>query len=204
MILYGASGHAKVLIDTLKNMDINISCLFDDDSSIKILLDNDVVTGYCSDLFSDEEIIISVGDNKVRKVLVSKVKHNFGKAVSNKAVVSKYSKIGIGSVIFSGVIVQADTKIGEHCIINTRASVDHDCLISDFVHIAPGSTICGGVKIGEGAFIGAGAIILPNLTVGNWVTVGAGAVVTKNIPANEKWVGNPAKSFRKNKIEKNT
>ena len=204
MILYGASGHAKVIIDTLEKNNEIVSLLIDDNKQITELLGYRVSCDYNATFlnYSNEKFIVSIGNNKIRKKIVSLIKHDFGQVISRDTVVSKHSKVGVGSVIFSGAIIQAGTKIGEHCIVNTKASVDHDCLIADFVHIAPGSTICGGVSIGEGSFIGAGAIILPNIKIGNRVTVGAGAVVVSNIPDNEVWVGNPAKFLRINKIEK--
>ena len=38
MYLYGASGHAKVIIDILKALNIKIDALFDDDTAIEELL----------------------------------------------------------------------------------------------------------------------------------------------------------------------
>ena len=199
MILYGASGHAKVIIDALKGSNEIITLLIDDNKQITELLGYRVSCDYNATYFkyNNEKFIVSIGDNKIRKKIVNRIKHNFGKVISQNAIVSKFSDVGKGSVVFSGVIIQAGTQIGEHCIINTKSSVDHDCLISDFVHIAPGSTICGGVSIGEGSFIGAGATVIPNIKIGKWVTIGAGAVVINDVHDNEVWVGNPAKFLKK-------
>lgn len=38
MYLYGASGHAKVIIDILESMNIDVSGLFDDNIEVKDLL----------------------------------------------------------------------------------------------------------------------------------------------------------------------
>ena len=51
--------------------------------------------------------------------------------------------------------------------------------------------------IRRGVSIGAGAVILGGVTIGENALIGAGSVVTKNIPANELWLGNPAKFIRK-------
>ena len=48
-------------------------------------------------------------------------------------------------------------------------------------------------KVCKGASIGAGATILPGIIIGENALIGAGSVVTKDVPANEIWVGNPAK-----------
>ena len=41
-------------------------------------------------------------------------------------------------------------SVGGNVIINTGATVDHDCRIEDAVHIAPGCHLCGGVSVGAG------------------------------------------------------
>ena len=50
--------------------------------------------------------------------------------------------------------------------------------------------------IKKGASIGANATILGGITIGENSLIGAGSVVTKDIPANEIWIGNPAKFFK--------
>ena len=52
-------------------------------------------------------------------------------------------------------------------------------------------------KVCKGATVGAGATLLPGITIGENSMIGAGSVVTKNVPANEVWVGNPAKCIKK-------
>jgi carbonic anhydrase/acetyltransferase-like protein (isoleucine patch superfamily) len=52
------------------------------------------------------------------------------------------------------------------------------------------------VEIGENVWLGAGVMVLPGCRIGANAVVGAGTVVTKNIPANEIWVGNPARKLR--------
>ncbi len=44
MILYGASGHAKVIIDILSTIGIKIDFIIDDNPNIKQLFDVKVVT----------------------------------------------------------------------------------------------------------------------------------------------------------------
>lgn len=48
MYLYGASGHAKVIIDILKSRHIVIEGLYDDNPEIKSLLGiSGIGSGYC-------------------------------------------------------------------------------------------------------------------------------------------------------------
>ena len=187
MYLYGASGHAKVIIDILKSQNKELIGLIDDNEAIK------EIVGYpvSQSLPEGSSVIISIGDNKTRKKVVEKLSHNkFVTAVHSSAIVSEYSTIEKGTVVMQGAIIQSSCKIGKHCIINTGASVDHDCQIGDFVHISPQSILCGDVTIGEGTWIGAGSTIIEGVTIGKWCVIGAGSVVTKDIPDNRLAVGN--------------
>lgn len=197
MLLYGASGHAKVIIDCLREEGKEIEGIFDDNSDLVSLNGYDVINGYDKDYFTDQKLIVSVGDNLVRKKLVAQVEHDFGVAKHPSAIISCVSEVGKGSVVMHGAVLQSSTRIGKHCIINTRSSVDHDCVIDDFCHVSPGVTLCGGVKVGEGTHIGAGSTVIPNITIGKWCVIGAGAVITDNLPDYSFVVGVPGKVIKK-------
>ncbi|MCD4794178.1 MAG: acetyltransferase [Bacteroidales bacterium] len=200
MFLYGASGHAKVIIDILLKNNVLIGGLFDDNPQIEVFGKFKCFGSYNKNILNNDELIISIGNNSIRKKIVSKLKEevSFGIAIDTSAIISSSVKIGKGTVIMPNVVINSDTFIGNHVIINTSASIDHECIISDYVHISPGSILCGNVSIGEASHIGAGATIIPNITIGNNVIIGAGSVVTKNIPDNYVAVGVPAKKIRQN------
>lgn len=200
MILYGASGHAKVIMDVLSSVNEPVEYLYDDDESIKQLEGIPVKGRYSSSFDLDKKIIISIGDNLIRKKLTDKIVHEFGTAIHRSALIARNSRINEGTVIFHGAIVQPGTHVGKHVIINTKASVDHDCNVGDYVHLAPGSTICGGVTIGTGSLIGAGAVVIPNISVGRWCTIGAGTVVIRDVPDFSVVVGIPGRIIRKSKL----
>lgn len=197
MLLYGAGGHAKVVIDCLDSQDIEIEAIFDDSTELVSLNGFDVIGDYDTSFHPDEQIIISIGDNTHREKIVNNVKHRFGKVIHSSCVISPYARIGDGSVIIHGAVIQTGAKIGKHVIINTMSSVDHDATIGNFVHISPKVTLCESVHIGEGVHIGAGATVLPNIKVGKWCVIGAGAVITQNLPDYSLVVGIPGKVIRK-------
>ena len=196
MLLYGASGHAKVIISCLRANGQTISAIFDDDLTKKELWQIPVVGSYRPDFEANEDLIISIGYNHIRKRVSELIKHPFGKVVHPSAIIDSSVQLGEGTVVFHHAVLQADAQIGKHVIINTSASIDHDCVISDFVHIAPNSTLCGNVRIGEGTLIGAGTIITPNLKIGKNCLIAAGSVITKNIPDNAIVRGNPARIIK--------
>ena len=193
MYLYGASGHAKVIIDILRANNEKLEALFDDNEAIDSLLDYPVLRSseVCGPL------IISIGSNGIRRKIAESLNVTFGSAFHPSALISEEAEIKEGTVVMQGAIIQSGTHIGKHCIINTGASVDHECLIGDYVHISPHCTLCGNVQVGEGTWIGAGTTITPGVKIGNWSVVGAGSVVTKNIPDNVLAVGNRCKVIKK-------
>lgn len=191
MYLYGASGHAKVILDILKNQNISIHGLFDDDFSVHELCGIRVVNKIEGAL--DAPLIISIGENAHRARLANTLNVVFGTVTHSTAIISPTAIIGNGSVIIQGSIIQADAVIGNHVIVNTGASVGHECIVDDFVHVSPHATLCGNVKVGEGTHIGAGAVVIPNIIIGKWCKIGAGAVVIRDVPDNSMLVGNPGR-----------
>lgn len=192
MNLYGASGHAKVIIDICNLNKEVISNIFDDDDKITSLLNNPV-RPFEEKLTIQDKIIISVGNNLTRKKIANKIQSDFGRAIHPETIIDTTVTIGIGTVVMAGTVINSSARIGKHCIINTSSTIDHDCVLEDFVHISPNATVCGGIQIGEGTHIGAGATIIPNLKIGKWCTIGAGAVIIEDIPDNSTVVGNPGR-----------
>ncbi len=197
MLLYGASGHGKVISSVFEQLNEPIAGIFDDNPMNSVLNKYSVIGSYSTQLFVNEKIIISIGDNKIRKSLSNKVQHSFGICVSPSSICDNSIKFGDGSVVLHGSIIQRDTLIGNHVIVNTSASIDHDCIISDYVHISPGATLCGAVQVDEGTHIGAGAIVIPNVRIGKWCIIGAGTVVVKDIPDFSLVTGVPGREIKK-------
>jgi sugar O-acyltransferase (sialic acid O-acetyltransferase NeuD family) len=196
MVLYGASGHAKVICSVLESNIIPIKGIFEDNLTVTMLDEYLSLGKYDSSILSQEKLIISIGDNRIRMNIAHMIKHEFGLAIYKTALIDRLTEIGKGTVVLHNAVIQRGTQIGAHVIINTHASIDHDCKIEDFVHISPNSTLCGNIKIGIGTQIGAGATVVPNITIGKWCKIGAGAVVTKNIPDYSVVVGVPGKLIK--------
>jgi sugar O-acyltransferase (sialic acid O-acetyltransferase NeuD family) len=198
MIFYGASGHAKVIIEAWVASGGTVTGIMDDNPAIQTLWQFKISGPYATDKFVGHPIILAVGSNQARKVLNNKVQHQYGKVAHPQSVVSASAGIQEGTVLMAGAIINADSSIGRHVIINTAATVDHDCIVGDYAHLSPNATLCGGVRIGEGTHIGAGAVILPGIYVGKWATIGAGSVITKPVADYAVVTGAPGKLIRMN------
>ena len=202
IFVFGASGHAKVVIDIIEKQGrYKVVFLVDDDLSLKGAdFFGYPVIGDKIDLLampdSPRKFIVAIGNNAARcKVSAWLAENRFEKvsAVHPSAQLSRGALVGAGAVVMAGACINADTVVGEDVIINTRASVDHDCVIADGVHLAPGSTLCGTVRLGAQSIVCAGATIIPNLTIGKNVVIGAGATVINDLPDGVVVVGSPAK-----------
>jgi len=194
--LYGGSGHGKVIKDIAKNSNINVVAFVDDNPKSSTLLNVPILKTSELEDIAVKEFIISIGSNKIRKMISEKLTKIGDAIVDPSAQISDFVTIEKGTVVMPSVVINSDTNIGAHVILNTGAIIEHDCKIGDFAHISPNATITGGVSIGEGTHIGAGAIVIPGIKIGKWVTVGAGAVIINDIPDYTTVVGNPGKIIK--------
>lgn len=194
VLLLGAGGHARVIIDLLHQQQISIIGLvapkrvdapeFNDIE--QFLYDDDVFRFDAAEV----ELVNAIGsmpnDNSLRRRLYDRFKHAgyvFHQIQAPSAIVSQFATIHQGVQILPGCIVNA-CDILENTIINTGAIIEHDVKIGRHCHIAPGAVICGDVVIADGVHVGAGATIIQGVEVSKGAIIGAGSVVTKNVPAN--------------------
>lgn len=199
--LYGASGHAKVIIEILELETRNISGLVDTNLQLDELLGYPVYSPEHVIDLAHAQGIISIGDNAIRKKLAESLSVAFTTAFHPAANISKRAQVGPGTVVMAGVAINSSVIIGKHAIINTNASIDHDCSIGDYVHVSPGAALAGNITVGEGVHIGIGASVIQGVKIGKWATIGAGAVVINDVPDYAVVVGNPGKIIKYKSIK---
>jgi len=200
MYLYGASGHGKVIAEIAEENDILINSFIDSDVLKTSILNYSVIHKIPNDSI---EIIISIGNNLVRKKVVFANKNlRYCTLFHPKANISRRAKINVGTVVMAGSTINSEVEIGQHCIINTNASIDHDCILRDFVHISPNASLAGNITIGEGTHVGIGASVIQGVSIGKWCVIGAGAVIIKDVPDGAIVVGNPGRLIKKIIIDK--
>ena len=205
LIILGAGGHAKVLIDALRQQSIELLGITDADTDKKgqFLFDVTVIGG-------DEEVMKypietiklingmgSVRVNPRRRQLFEHFKskgYSFASVVHSSAIIAGDVILSEGVQIMAGAIIQAGCHVGTNAVINTGVVVDHDCHIGDHAHIAPGVTLSGGVSVGENTHVGTGATVIQGIKIGRNSLIAAGAVVIRNVPDDETVVGVPAKA----------
>jgi sugar O-acyltransferase (sialic acid O-acetyltransferase NeuD family) len=193
LVIIGAGGHARVLIDALQLSGKKILGIVDKlhaagspgPSGLAVLGGDEAV-----DRFSPDEMLLVNGVGTVKTTtqrdaiyrrFLAKGFH-FATVVHPSAVVSSSATLGEGVQVMAGCVIQAGAWIGANSLINTRASVDHDCRIGETVHVAPGATLSGSVTVGDETHIGTGAVVIQGISIGRHCLVAAGAVVYRDLP----------------------
>ena len=201
--LFGYSGHAYVVIESLLNSDLPVVGYIDNspanENPYKLNYTGSEKKDHLPQKVGTDFVFPAIGDNKVREKIDNYIQDNNLRTLTvtdSSASVSPTAIVQESTYIGKNVCVNAQATIGRGVILNTACVIEHECKIGDYVHIAPNTTLAGNVKVGKGSFVGAGAVIKQGVRIGESVTIGAGAVVINDIPDNETWVGNPAKRIK--------
>jgi sugar O-acyltransferase (sialic acid O-acetyltransferase NeuD family) len=201
--LFGYSGHAFVVIETILALGHSIKGYFDFKESennpygltyLGFEGDTDI-----QQIIGEDYVFPSIGDNLIRYKLLQLFREKSLKQytiIDPSALISHTAKIGSSTYVGKGCLLNAQVQVGDAVIINTGAIVEHESIVSDGCHIAPGAVICGNVQVGESTIIGASSVIRQNILVSRDVMLGAGSVLVKSIEHSGMWMGNPAKKIK--------
>ena len=188
LILLGGGGHCKSVIDVAESAGYTILGILDKPELLGTKVLGYEIIGTDEDIpqyVNKAEFLITVGQIKspaIRKKLAALVEQaggQFATIIASDAYVSKYAKIGKGTVVMHKAVVNADACIGEHCIINTMANIEHEVKVGDFCHISTGVMVNGNCVIGDEVFIGSGSVLYNGISVENNAIIPAGSIVRK-------------------------
>ncbi|NLK95368.1 MAG: sialic acid O-acetyltransferase [Clostridiales bacterium] len=184
LLIIGAGGHGKVVAEAaeLENKYDKISFL-DDNNDVKNVFDFKVI-GKINEYgkFANEYkyAFVAIGNNEKRLKLINKLMkagYSVPNVIHPKSYVSKYSSVGLGTVILSGAVVNVNSKVGVGCILNINSTIDHDCNIGNGVHISSGAVIRSMVNIQDLSVIGPGACITSGKVISKNSLIDAGTVI---------------------------
>ncbi|MEF9945173.1 MAG: acetyltransferase [Lachnospiraceae bacterium] len=209
VLIVGAGGHAKVIIEAINQQRYQICGLLDKDDQylgedilgVKIIgQDSDAEAFYNEGITNAVIAVGHIGNFEIRERAFHRLKQigfQMINVIHPKSCVSKSVIMGEGNVIMPGAVINAASILGNNNIVNTGAIIEHDVVLGDNVHLAPGTTTCGMVRIGNNTLIGAGTTIIQEIVIGSGVIVGAGSTVLQKIPDGVTAVGTPAKVLRR-------
>ena len=141
---------------------------------------------------------------------VQSVKIGKNSTIWQFCVILKGAVIGDNCNINCHVLIENDVVIGDNVTIKPGVQIWDGVTLENNAFIGPNVTFTNDryprskqypaefqqTLIKNGASIGANATVLGGITIGENALIGAGSVVTKDVPANELWVGNPARKVK--------
>lgn len=199
--IIGAGSHTRSSINLLKQYFKNeFLKIFDDSFNIdqQEFIDNIEVVGKLNEINNDEQVFLSIGNNREREEYFTFFNHRVLKDNLIHKTVHQENNITMGrsNQIFANSYINSYVSIGDNNIINTSVVLEHEVMIGNHNHISVGAKICGRVSIGNRCLIGAGAIIIDKISICDDVIIGAGAVVVKSIIKSGTYVGNPERKIK--------
>jgi sugar O-acyltransferase (sialic acid O-acetyltransferase NeuD family) len=208
ILIYGAGGHAKSVMEILLQNGVHtIAGILDDDSrltGIKVLGIPVLGTRLLLPALAKQGVllaangvggIIDIGVRVRIFELLEKAGFTFPALIHPRATVEPSAKVEYGAQVFANAYIGSEAILHPMCMINTNAVVSHDCKIGQYTHIAPGALLAGQVEVGERTLIGMGVTITIGVKIGNGVRIGNGAIVLADVPdktviqAGRYWVG---------------
>lgn len=110
-------------------------------------------------------------------------------------IIGNYVEIGANTCIDRGSL--SDTVIGDYTKISKLCLIAHNNRIGKNVEITGSVMLSGSNIIDDDVWLAPNSSVRGWIHIGEHATVGMGAVVVKDIPAEETWVGNPARKLDK-------
>lgn len=164
LIIVGAGGHGRCCLDIAREKYDDI--VFLDDALVGKIINDCKVIGnmdYMSLLYGKyTNIFIAIGNNKVRMDLIikaQKIGFNIINLISSRSHISRYAKIGYGSVIFPNVVIEANAFIGDGCVICANSVINHDATIKDYCLVNSSSIVRPTALLNSFSHIGCSCLI---------------------------------------------
>ncbi|HEY2586707.1 MAG TPA: acetyltransferase [Tepidisphaeraceae bacterium] len=206
IVIIGAGGHGKVVLDILRAAGEEEPVGFVDSSPSRAggRIGGLPIFGPANVLPKLRQqgvrgAIVAIGDCRARVQYAAVLREQgfeLVNAIHPTSSVSPTAVLGWNVVIAAQAAVCTDARIEDSVILNTACVVDHESEIGAGVHVCPGAHLAGRVRVGAGAWIGIGANVIQCLSIGEHAMVGAGAVVIRDVPAHSTVVGVPARVIK--------
>ncbi|WP_020107894.1 NeuD/PglB/VioB family sugar acetyltransferase [Nocardia sp. 348MFTsu5.1] len=205
VILIGAGGLAREVVALLEgSADHKPIGLLDDDTALhgKDIAGLPVLGGIDSVReHTDSDILVCTGSGRSRRLIIERLvrlgvdSSRYATVIAPDVRVPSDCAVGSGSILLAGVVLTASVSIGRHAVLMPHAVCTHDDRVGDYATLCAGVTLGGSVEIGDEAYLGMNSAVKQNVRVGTCAVLGMGSVLLADLPADEVWVGNPARAI---------
>ena len=207
VIIIGASGHGKVVLDTLERMGNYEVLGFVDDRVDKPVLEQPILgkVSERSNILNSHpqpEVFIAIGDNWTRKKIREEIQGSnpliqWASAIHPASHIGRGVQLGTGIAVFAGAVINSGSDMGDFTIVGSHTCVDHDNVLAPFASLAPGCHLGGNVSLGECTTVGIGGNLKHGIKIGAHTVIGAGSTVLQDFGDHQVAYGTPAKVIRK-------
>ncbi len=199
VLVLGAGGHARPVIETLRALGHEVAGLLDDAPGPAVL--GAARLGPLASLAARraeglDAAVVALGNNVLRAELAAACRaagFALPVLVHPAAIVSAAARLEDGAQVMARAVIGPEASAGCCALINTGAIVEHECRLAEAAHIGPGAILCGSVVVGARGLVGAGAVLQPGVRVGADATIAAGAAVSADVPEGGRFGGVPAR-----------
>ncbi len=196
LVVFGAGGHAKSLIDLLRSSTpYEAICVVDDDPraigddvlGVPVLASGALTPLREQGLRYAVNAVGAIGRIQTRIDVGRRLVESgfeLPPLVDGSAFVAGSATVAEAAQVFAKAAVCSACEIGPSAIVNTGAIVSHDCRIGEFSHVAPGALLAGQVEVGEAVLVGMGVTVNVGVRIGARSIIGNGSVVNADVPEN--------------------
>jgi sugar O-acyltransferase (sialic acid O-acetyltransferase NeuD family) len=194
ILVYGAGGHGKSLVDLLRLLRVYRIVGFIDDGRQA----GDEVMGL--PLLGGAEALSRLFEQGVRQAVnavggignlgvrlqvferLAQAGFSCPALVHPAAWVESSAVLAAGCQVFALAYVGSEARLGYGCIVNSGALVSHDCQVGEYANLSPGAILAGEVQVGARALVGMGVTVNLRVRIGAGARIGNGATVKTDVP----------------------
>ncbi|WP_114418137.1 acetyltransferase [Marinospirillum perlucidum] len=200
VILLGAGGHAKVVLNLLQLIKSPLSGVIDPKLKHKGIKEwrGLPVLGEDSDVYKypPNKVLLANGlgslpGKNLRQTLFKQFKksgYTFITLVHPTAIIADGVELAEGVQVMAGCILQTDVLIDENTLINTGTQLDHDCKVGKHCHLAPAVVLSGNVNVGNYCHLGPASCVVQGCHLGQGAVLGAGSTLLYDLPEGHKYL----------------
>ncbi len=195
LLIYGAGGHSKTIIDLLRSLgNYQLVGIVDDGVPAGTQVLGVPVLGgaeqlphlFAQGVQQAVNAVGGIGNVDVRLRVFERLQtagFSFPTLIHPSAVIEPTVTLEEGVQVLALSYISSDSHIGFGTLINAGCIVSHDARLGRVVNLSPGVRLAGRVTVEDEAQLGMGVTVNLDLTIGRRARVGNGATVKANVPA---------------------